>query len=436
MLKHSFKMIWAERKSNTWILIELIIVFSILWFCSGFVYEKSKTYFEPIGFDIDHVYLLEFSYRKDINRNDYNSEKLADAGITIFERTKKNPMIETACYCRSNAYPYSGSYSTGNFYKNGNLRDSISYTASKRDVSPEFFDVFKIKFQKGRTFDSNEVVAGDYVIVSPDRNNKFYDESILSMEYLISKGENPNATGKRPSKKPVTDEEWEYFNTFYIDIKEPVAGIVNKMKRSDYENYERILFWPLQKSYLTHLQGQTPISVRVKPDADKDFPAKFKREMKEQLKAGPYELVGVKPYKDLRSDFNREDNETMQIALAIVSFLLINVFLGILGTFRFRANARRGEIGLRCAVGSSKRKIQYLLLGETFALLLIASIPGTIIAINIQLTGVASQLGIRASNWIVYAITFLTMLIIVWLGTWYPAKKGSDIQPAEALHYE
>ena len=90
-------------------------------------------------------------------------------------------------------------------------------------------------------------------------------------------------------------------------------------------------------------------------------------------------------------------------------------------------------------------------------ILLLASIPATIIALNIQIMGVLPKLGVSILdvtkismaheegvenmsafllNLITYLITFVTMLVIIWLGTLYPAKKASEIQPAEALHYE
>jgi len=177
--------------------------------------------------------------------------------------------------------------------------------------------------------------------------------------------------------------------------------------------------------------------------------------MNERLKVGPFELVSTTPFSAKRTMFLRNTKAEIDTMWVVISFLLVNVFLGIVGTFRFRANARRGEIGLRCAMGSSKQKVQQLLLYETFLILLIASIPATILALNVQLMGILPKLGVSILNsmdmrgnsetqssvitlqsLINYLITFVTMLVIIWLGTWYPAKKASEIQPAEALHYE
>ena len=44
MIKHIFKIIWAQRKSNGWILGELVIVMCALWFM------MDKLWVETIGF--------------------------------------------------------------------------------------------------------------------------------------------------------------------------------------------------------------------------------------------------------------------------------------------------------------------------------------------------------------------------------------------------
>jgi putative ABC transport system permease protein len=176
--------------------------------------------------------------------------------------------------------------------------------------------------------------------------------------------------------------------------------------------------------------------IRVKPQADKNFIETIRKEMSERLKVGPFDLGSITPLSTKRALFLRDTKAEIDMMWVVISFLLVNVFLGIVGTFRFRANARRGEIGLRCAMGSSKQKIRQLLLSETFMILLLASIPATILALHVQMLGIFENVVTTLQSLINYLITFATMLIIIWLGTWYPAKKASEIQPAEALHYE
>ena len=55
----------------------------------------------------------------------------------------------------------------------------------------------------------------------------------------------------------------------------------------------------------------------------------------------------------IREDYNRTNVNQMQTRFWMMGFLLVNILLGIVGTFWFRTQHRRGELGLRVAVGST-----------------------------------------------------------------------------------
>lgn len=59
MIRHIFKIIWNERKTNAWIVLEYILVFCVLWFCVDYLYYMGKCYWEPVGFDTKNTYLIE-----------------------------------------------------------------------------------------------------------------------------------------------------------------------------------------------------------------------------------------------------------------------------------------------------------------------------------------------------------------------------------------
>jgi len=407
------------------------------------MYEMGKKFLEPVGVDIKHTYKINFNYSKNVNIEDYPQDyDYPQDGLTIMERLKLYPAIENACFSAQHSTPYTGSYTGSSI-----LKDSISYGYAERKVSPEYFGVFRIKFQSGRPFDANEIMSKNQVVASPDADNTFFTgENITSLKEIIKHV-------IAPGYNPQTREE--YLQAPKVEVLWKVTGVVNKIKRTENNQYDRILFFPLSRNDFN--PRRIDFCIRVKPQADKNFIATFTKDMSEQLKVGPFELASIIPISKSRAILLNDTKERITTMWVVILFLLINVFLGIVGTFRFRANARRGEIGLRCAMGSSKKKIQQLLLSETFMILLIASIPATILALNIQLLEIIPKLGVSIldtgnnryfgeievrnavsmlQSLINYLITFVTMLAIIWLGTWYPAKKASEIQPAEALHYE
>lgn len=110
-----------------------------------------------------------------------------------------------------------------------------------------------------------------------------------------------------------------------------------------------------------------------------------------------------------------------------------------MGTFWFRTRHRRSEIALRMAMGSSRGRIRWQLLGEGLLLLALASIPALIICINMVMADVTFTEATDAT-WgrfvICVSIVWVLMALMVIAGIWYPASRAMEVQPAEALHDE
>jgi len=56
MNKKLLKQIVNERRSNSWLFIELLLVSIVLWVCKSIIcFVTLYTYFEPRGFDIENT---------------------------------------------------------------------------------------------------------------------------------------------------------------------------------------------------------------------------------------------------------------------------------------------------------------------------------------------------------------------------------------------
>lgn len=64
----------------------------------------------------------------------------------------------------------------------------------------------------------------------------------------------------------------------------------------------------------------------------------------------------------------------------------MNIFLGVIGTFWFRTQQRRGEVALRMAMGANRKNIFYRLITEGLLLLSMSALPAVLIAFNIGYT--------------------------------------------------
>lgn len=150
-------------------------------------------------------------------------------------------------------------------------------------------------------------------------------------------------------------------------------------------------------------------------------------------------LLDITPFSHLREICELEDMNEWKTQLCVLGFLLLNIFLGVIGTFWFRTQQRRKEVALRMALGSSRRGIFSCLMYEGVLLLTLAAVPAAVIAFNIgyaELVDVG-KMSFDAGRFLpALALTWLLMALMIVAGIWYPAYGAMKVHPAEALHDE
>jgi putative ABC transport system permease protein len=132
-----------------------------------------------------------------------------------------------------------------------------------------------------------------------------------------------------------------------------------------------------------------------------------------------------------------ETSKTFTILLlAIASVSLLVGGIGIMNIMFVTVTERTREIGVRMAVGATKKNVQMQFLTEA---LVLSSLSGTIGAV----VGVVSAIvfsrafswpTIIPPQWVVIAVVF-SAFIGVFFG-FYPARKAAMLDPIEALRYE
>ena len=181
------------------------------------------------------------------------------------------------------------------------------------------------------------------------------------------------------------------------------------------------------------------VSLRVSEDADKGFAEKLMDDADRLYQVGNLYLLDITPFDHLREICELEDMNEWKTQLCVLGFLLLNIFLGVIGTFWFRTQQRRKEIALRLAMGSPRRGIFSYLMYEGILLLTLAVIPATVIAFNIgyaELVDVGRMPFDTGRFLSALVVTWMLMALMIVAGIWYPAYGAMRVHPAKALHDE
>jgi putative ABC transport system permease protein len=100
----------------------------------------------------------------------------------------------------------------------------------------------------------------------------------------------------------------------------------------------------------------------------------------------------------------------------------------------YNINKRRGEIGLRRAVGASGRSVSAQLVSESLILATLSLIIGTFFEIQFPLLNVFDLPADVYITAIILSILFIYLLVFIC--SLYPGKQAAAIYPAVALHEE
>ena len=249
-----------------------------------------------------------------------------------------------------------------------------------------------------------------------------------------------------PNQSAIGKEITLYSNNYRV------IGVVDDTKRFDYERPQNTFYLPKRLDATNFRNFE--IAVRSRSSvSDAIFKETFKKEMGNSLQIGNFYLQSITSYKQIIAETKTRLGMTNEIRIRIymMAFFLVNILLCVIGTFWYRVNIRKDEIGLRKAIGSSSSRIRNLLFMEGLCLLTIAALPAMIIGYQFVHAGLIETLGISWGNsnpaihlpdrtllrfLITNAITWIIMATVVIAAIWLPARKAAAMEAAEALHHE
>lgn len=384
MIPHLFKLIWNKKKTHALLIVEIWASFMVLFGLATLVVVNVGNYREPLGFSYENVWAIGLKANQD-------TTQIADKLQRVQQRLKAYAEVESVSRMGSN-FPFSANQTN----------NAIEY--NKRKVLADFYTT-DANFAK--TLDIS--VSAGHWYRNADSVGK-YPPVIINQKAKEGLFGDENPLGK------------------IIGERFRVVGVIDNFKAKGEFMTNKPAVFELVKPSATWIDTML---IKVKPGTDAAFEAKAVKDIASMLTGWSVEV-------DYLTDSRKNQHNLVLvpiiIALIVSGFLLINVALGLFGVLNLSIAKRRGEIGLRRALGATGNGISTQFIGEIWVLSTFSLLIGLLFAVQFPLLNVFDvQSGIY-----VVAILIAVAIIygIVTLCALFPSRQAAMIQPAVALHEE
>jgi ABC-type antimicrobial peptide transport system permease subunit len=109
---------------------------------------------------------------------------------------------------------------------------------------------------------------------------------------------------------------------------------------------------------------------------------------------------------------------------------------GLYGLMAYAVTQRRREIGVRMALGATRRDVQRLVLGRALRIVAVGLVIGLVGAVGVTRVLQTFLFGVTPTDPIAFAAVTLLLLAVGVLAAWLPARRATRIDPSAALRAE
>jgi len=435
-MKQIINNLWSQRAQNVWLLAELVLVCFVAWKqldpIAVRMYYKSL----PKGFDCERLVVAQTSITDIRWFEGDNADRVLDQKTRILkQKLQASDEVEQVCILSQlygllaprNMFSHSVD-NEGDLYAYGD--DTVHVYENLYLKNEHFFETYGIHAAEGSP-SVEELSKLDHGIV--------ISRSLAERLFGSAKA----AIGKDITHSFFIEEEWV---TSYR-----ICGVVEDVHVSEisFDTWQRYV--PTTDNPLRYVHSQ--LLIRLRPDVNVRRFVEEQNFRLRQFATDGLAIVSFTPYEDLTTSKNQFASPMLSydfnLAVTTALFFLINLCLGVIGTFWMQTKRRTEESGIMRAFGATRGRIMGMFLAEGFVLTTLSMIITCVLYINYVKTGLG-ELCIPSSTqpdptWvadkplhflIISGIVYLIILLTVSIGILIPSWNIVRTKPVEALREE
>lgn len=433
MLKLILQTLWARRRRNGWLLAELVLVTVVSWAIFDPVIVAVHDRHLPLGFDAHRLVVVSLQALEEgtlgYDAQLADSASLVSAYLSMIESVRQYDGVQSATALLGYCYPGASGSQQANLPLKGDtlsrLIDYVYYLSGQ-----QYFETYGYIPAPGLTLSElSEFPATERdIVVTQDLLRQVNGDDDPRHHRLCS------------------------LSNEYDTIYHPLVGAVAPCRlRLDWRPIPLFFWRATGREVLQYMPRYTRIVLRLDDGVNLQyFIHNFLPWMQQHLRAGNLYANRVEPYVNILTDQAYATSTALfRRNLGVALFFLVNLCLGVAGSFWVQTRMRREEVGIRLSFGGTPRRIRTMFLLEGIILVTVAVLVGCFFYwLYALMEGLPT--GAQAGRCVLqywtdsFALHFMLvslavyacLLVVTLIGVWMPARHISCIPPTEALRDE
>jgi putative ABC transport system permease protein len=412
MILQLVKLCWNRKRAQALVAVEVFFSFLVVFAVMTVAVYNLDNYRRPLGFDYKGVLNVNVTSLSDLAANISGAPVSAtEESRRLLREVRGLDAVEGVAGMAVPAFDLTGM--SGIVEYEGRRIDSFN-----NEVTDDFAQVMGVEVTQGRWFEP----ADDALSYDPVLINERLKRDLFGAEDALGRNIAPKPDGTHPAGHGAGEAPREL----------RVVGVFTDFREDGELSGPEPYFFRRSRIAGPDARLYYNLVVRVRPGT----PAAFEESLMDRLRAvSPGHTFQVDPLTKTRRSMMRLRLVPMLSAALIAGFMLIMVALGMVGVLWQSVARRRHEIGLRRALGASGQGVSLQVLGELLVVTTAGLLLATALAVQVPLLGVVGWVG-NGVYAVAMALAALTIYGLTVVSALYPSWLATQVQPAEALHYE